>query len=398
LCVLKRLFVFPSCKGDGLTVELDKYDGLEYYACFKLGAAAPVAAGRNNWDTAGYCELFHFVNTTTTTTTTATSTSTVKRAVLRVPANLRGVGSRAGAVAAESVVVDSVHSNEHARRSVTAAGARGVAVQNVRAGTYYITIAAINAIASNTTLSLKLSGMACPGAGQYGPACAALAPVSEGVSFPFNGVAANGSAAARFGDSKLINDTTAALTIAAQVDTADGSVDVLARWGGVPTADLHDAKLVVGDKGVHTAQVVAPRAANWYFAVLNNNNKTAVNANITVTLTQCGAGLFGPHVQHHRRRPRQARPGRRPRPGGRQRRVLLQVQRQRHRGAVPRAARRRPSTPTRSPSPPRSPSIPTPPSTPPRPRSTRAAARCRPPPTLTLSTAPSPRAPTTRTR
>jgi hypothetical protein len=281
----------PELQGDGLTIELDKYDGLEYWACFKLGGAAPAAAGRNHWSTAGYCELFHFTNTTATTEQGASSS--VKRAVLRVPDNLRGVGSHAGDMAAESVLVDSLHSNVHARRSVAAAAARGVAVQNVRAGTYYITISAATGVAANTTLSLKLSGLACPAAGQYGPTCAALSPVAEGVSFPFNNIAANGSAAARFGDSKLINDTTAALTIAAQVDTTDGSVSVLARWGGVPTADVFDAKVVVADKGVQTAQVIAPRAANWYFAVLNNNNKTAVNANITVTLTQCGAGLFG---------------------------------------------------------------------------------------------------------
>lgn len=280
----------PELQGDGLTIEITNYDGYEYWACLKIGAAAPANAGANQWMTAGYCELFHFTNVTGTPT--PHESSPVKRAVLHVPENLRGVGSQAGAVAADSVLVDSVHANAHARRNI-AAGTRGSALLNVRAGRYYVTVNSVVPHVANTTLQLKLSGTSCPSVGQYGPACTALQPVSDGVSFPFNNVDASGIVAARFADSKAINDTTASLNIAAQVDTADGSVAVLARWGGAPTATVYDARIEVTAKTVLTATVAAPRAANWYFAVVNNNNKTAVNANITVTLSQCGEGLFG---------------------------------------------------------------------------------------------------------
>jgi hypothetical protein len=284
----------PELQGDGLTIDIAQYDGFEYWACLKIGAAAPASAGTSQWKTAGYCELFHFTNETGTPT--PQESAPVKRAVLRVPENLRGVGSHSGAVAADSVLVDSVHANAHARRNI-AASARGSAVLNVRAGFYYLTVHSVTSRPANTTLHLKLSGKSCPKVGQYGPACAALQPVTDGVSFPFNNVDASGIAAARFADSNAINDTTAVAQRSPRRSTPPTAASpLLARCRRRAHRRPSTTRSIRGQRqdgadDRHRHAAGAARRATGTLRCVNTNNKTAVNANITVSLTQCGAGL-----------------------------------------------------------------------------------------------------------
>jgi hypothetical protein len=283
----------PELQGE-LTVSIANYDGREYWACLKNGAAAPAAAGKQHWDEPLYCTMVTFTNSSTTSSFAAEPSSRARRAV---PANLRGVGSSADAAAADVVsgvalgVASSVSSRR--RRSAPGAFVRGSVSVNVPAGNYFITVAAKDAQAANTTLAFQLSGQHCANVGEVGANCTPLPKIVAGTSFTFPAVPVNGTSWAQLDNYQQINGTTASVTIVAQVDTADSTVAVVARAGAFPSATVFDASIPVTKAFTPvTATLLAPRAAPWYFAIVNTNT-SAVVANITVTFKQCGTGAFG---------------------------------------------------------------------------------------------------------
>lgn len=282
-------YAVPELQGE-LTVTITNYDGAEYWACLKNGAAAPAVAGRQNWDNANYCLALHFTNST------GVATVSVPRArSVAVPANLRGVGSSVDAVAADAVAVPlgAAASRRRSAAGAAAAWVRGSATANAAAGNYFITVVAAAATNANVTLALTLSGSRCPQAGQAGANCAALPKVTVGQTFTATNLPVNGTALAQLANYEAINATTASFTVAGQVDSVDGKASIVARAGAFPTDTVFDFSLPIPTpKTLVSGSFLAPRAGRWYFAVVNQN-ASIVTANFTVTVTQCGAGHFG---------------------------------------------------------------------------------------------------------
>eukprot|EP01108_Squamamoeba_japonica_P005040 TRINITY_DN393_c0_g1_i1.p2 TRINITY_DN393_c0_g1~~TRINITY_DN393_c0_g1_i1.p2 ORF type:complete len:497 (+),score=331.88 TRINITY_DN393_c0_g1_i1:141-1631(+) len=241
----------PELQGDGLTITMTNFaehDGAKYEACLKQDVASPVASGRAMWNKKGFCELFRFENTTATA--------------------FAKFGGAAGAAVA------------------------GASTVNVRAGTYFVTIAAVEALKKNVTAELTLSGTSCPKFGETGANCAPLPSLDANTPTELSAHGANALSAVYLADSGAITAETGAAVITVNHVAGDKSA-LVARWGALPTATLFDAKLDVKLNGTAKATIVAPRAARWYFGVLNGNSTLPTTVNVTVALTQCKAGSVG---------------------------------------------------------------------------------------------------------
>lgn len=289
----------PELAGD-LQIELNNHKLVGFKVCLKQNVAAPSAAGMQNWDNPLFCELFHFTNGTKASTLKWNVGAAAQR-LRSVNARLRGFGSVASDVSG-SVASSVSAGRELSRRSVSSTAPSGegyIQMKNVRAGMYYVTVAATSKQSKNMTLSMTMSGTKCPNAGENPMNnCKAFPSVSNGQSLELKKMAPKAMATAQFADWNTITANTGSVTIMANLyESSNSSATVLARYGAPPTMDVYDAKLDLtegkgNDGKSEMGTIASPAKAPWYVSVINGNMTTA-SVNVTVVLKQCDAKKFG---------------------------------------------------------------------------------------------------------
>lgn len=185
-----------------------------------------------------------------------------------VSSQLRGFGSALSASAASASA--SLHAGHSLARRGVSAGEGYVQMKNVRGGAYYLTVAATSKLTANITLSMTLSGMRCPTAGENGAAnCAPFGTIALHQSENVAALAPKAVAVRALSGWQAIGANTGNLQISANLyDAPNATANILARWGAPPTMDEHDAMFALTDAGTgkgetKMATIAAPTRAMW---------------------------------------------------------------------------------------------------------------------------------------
>lgn len=258
-----NVVALPVLEAPGLTVEVQGTNlTWAFQLCVKLHVGSPASAGAQEFAKTGYCApLFAFGATT-------------KRALF-------GAGS---AVAQAS-------SRALARRSAAAAWSES---KSVVAGHFWLTVVGASAATANTTLSLHLSGASCAAPNHYGANCEQPAQLTPGASLLVPTAAAAQTLLQLQSSAAAINASTGAVVVAIDKLSNTTGGALYARFAAPPTTSAYDAVATLGAAvGVSTLTVPSPRQGTWFFLVVNADNTTALQLNVTLTVTQCAAGTYG---------------------------------------------------------------------------------------------------------